>query len=103
MNDPTLPPSEGGRAPSPPAHHRWVYLALAVFLLALGFGGWGVWAAFFAGSYASTENAAALRARGHVLFPREPIGNVALIALDPVDGAWLGAADPRVEATAAGY
>ncbi|HEX6852650.1 MAG TPA: gamma-glutamyltransferase [Candidatus Polarisedimenticolaceae bacterium] len=47
--------------------------------------------------------AAALRRRGHVLFEREPMGNVALIALDPGDGAWLGIADPRVEGTARGY
>jgi gamma-glutamyltranspeptidase/glutathione hydrolase len=47
--------------------------------------------------------ASALRARGHVLFEREPMGNVALIALDPKDGAWLGIADPRIEATAGGY
>lgn len=47
--------------------------------------------------------AVALRARGHTLRERPPMGNVALIALDPGDGAWLGVADPRVEATAMGY
>ena len=46
--------------------------------------------------------AAALRARGHTLAPRAPIGNVAAIGLDE-DGAWLGAADPRGEGVAAGY
>jgi gamma-glutamyltranspeptidase/glutathione hydrolase len=51
----------------------------------------------------------ALRARGHALAIHKsdgragPMGNVAAIALDPVDGSWLGAADPRDEAAAGGY
>lgn len=51
----------------------------------------------------SDDVAAALRARGHTIHERTPMGNVALIALDPADGAWLGVADPRIEATARGY
>jgi gamma-glutamyltranspeptidase/glutathione hydrolase len=53
--------------------------------------------------------AAGLRARGHVLreFASEGrpayMGNVAAIALDPDDGSWLGAADPRDESAARGY
>jgi len=53
--------------------------------------------------------AAALSARGHRLEVHvgdgRPsfIGNVAAIALDPADGAWLGAADPRDEASAGGF
>jgi hypothetical protein len=47
-------------APPAPPHH-WVYLAVAVFLLALGFGLWGVWATFFA-SAEDHRSAAALRA-----------------------------------------
>ena len=54
-------------APPPPSHHHWVYLGLGVFLLALGFGVWGVWAVFFSGSDASGQSAAALAARSEKL------------------------------------
>ncbi len=50
-----------------PAHHHWVYLALAVFLLALGFGLWGAWATWFAGDNPSNQSAIALRARSDKL------------------------------------
>lgn len=50
-----------------PAHHRWVYLGLAVFLLSLGFGLWGVWTAFFADEQLSDQSALALRARSDKL------------------------------------
>lgn len=43
-------------------HHHWVYLALAVFLLSLGFGLWGVWATWFADRGASGQSVTALRA-----------------------------------------
>jgi gamma-glutamyltranspeptidase/glutathione hydrolase len=46
--------------------------------------------------------AAALRARGHRLEPRAPIGDAAVIGTDS-DGTWLGAADPRGEGIALGY
>ncbi len=46
-----------------PAHHHWVYLGLAVFLLALGFGLWGLWTTWFAAADPSDQSAAALRAR----------------------------------------
>lgn len=45
-----------------PEHHHWVYLALALFLLALGFGVWGVWTTWFADSSAPRQRMAALRA-----------------------------------------
>jgi len=47
--------------------------------------------------------AQALTARGHALAPREPIGNVAVIATGAPDGTWLGASDPRDEGEAKGY
>ena len=53
--------------PLPPSHHHWVYLGLGVFLLALGFGVWGVWAVFFSGGDASGQSAAALTARSEKL------------------------------------
>lgn len=53
--------------PPPPSHHHWVYLGLGVFLLALGFGVWGVWAVFFSGGDASGQSAAALAARSEKL------------------------------------
>ena len=46
-----------------PAHHHWVYLGLAVFLLALGFGLWGLWTTWFAADDPSDQSAAALRTR----------------------------------------
>ncbi len=45
-----------------PTHHHWVYLGLAVFLLALAFGLWGVWTTWFAGGDPSNQSATALRA-----------------------------------------
>lgn len=67
-----------GRRPPPPGDgmhgvvayaggHRWVYLAVAVFLLAIGFGLWGVWTTFFGGDDADGRSAAALRARSEKL------------------------------------
>ena len=55
----------GGHGFDPHLHaggHHWVYVALVVFLLALGFGLWGAWTTFFAGD-ADTHGASALRAR----------------------------------------
>ena len=51
----------------PPSPHHWVYLGLGVFLLALGFGVWGVWAVFFSGGDPSGQSAAALTARSEKL------------------------------------
>jgi hypothetical protein len=51
----------------PPSHHHWVYLGLGVFLLALGFGVWGVWAVFFSGGDPSGQSVAALTARSEKL------------------------------------
>ena len=48
------------------------------------------------------EVAAGLRRRGHTLTARGPIADVGPIGLDAV-GRYTGAADPRVEAVAAGY
>ncbi len=59
-------PSAPDAAPEP-THHHWVYLALAVFLLALGFGLWGVWTTWFAGDDPSGQSATALRARSDKL------------------------------------
>ncbi len=53
--------------PALPSHHHWVYLGLGVFLLALGFGVWGVWAVFFSSGDASGQSAAALAARSEKL------------------------------------
>ena len=44
----------------------------------------------------------ALEARGHTVKLRSWIGNVNVVAIDPVSGERLGAADPRREAAAAG-
>jgi hypothetical protein len=64
------PPDDGGRgdvAAAPPSTpHHWVYLAVAVFLLSLGFGLWGVWTTFFA-SADDDRSAAALRAAHETL------------------------------------
>jgi hypothetical protein len=67
----------GGRPPPPgdgmhgvvayAGGHRWVYLAVAVFLLAIGFGLWGVWTTFFGSEDADGRSAAALRARSEKL------------------------------------
>ncbi len=67
---PPAPPPGGpppGATTTQPAHHHWVYLAAAVFLLAIGFGLWGVWTTFFAGDDADGRNAAALRTRSEKL------------------------------------
>ena len=48
------------------------------------------------------EVARGLRARGHTLKDRGPIGNVCAIGLD-AEGRWTGAPDPRDEAVAVGY
>ncbi len=63
-DDPPSPPP--ATQPLPPPHH-WVYLGLGVFLLALGFGVWGVWTVFFSGGDASGQSAAALTARSEKL------------------------------------
>jgi hypothetical protein len=64
------PPDDGGRgdvAAAPPSTpHHWVYLAVALFLLSLGFGLWGVWTTFFA-SADDDRSAAALRAAHETL------------------------------------
>lgn len=55
----------GGHGFDPHLHHgghHWVYVALAVFLLALGFGLWGAWTTFFADD-ADGRSASAQRAR----------------------------------------
>lgn len=54
-------------APPPPSHHHWVYLGLGVFLLALCFGVWGAWAAFFSGDDVSDQTTAAVAARSEKL------------------------------------
>jgi hypothetical protein len=59
-------PSAPASSPEP-SHHHWVYLALAVFLLALGFGAWGVWITWFAGDTSSDQSATALSARSDKL------------------------------------
>jgi hypothetical protein len=60
------PPDDGdppvSDAATAPSHHHWVYLALAVFLLALGFGLWGVWTTWFASDDPSSQSATSLRA-----------------------------------------
>jgi gamma-glutamyltranspeptidase/glutathione hydrolase len=48
------------------------------------------------------EVASGLRARGHTLKERAPIGNVCAIGVD-AEGRWTGAPDPRDEAVAVGY
>lgn len=57
--------SGGGHGFDPHLHaggHHWVYVALAVFLIALGFGLWGAWTTFFSAD-ADSRSASALRAR----------------------------------------
>ncbi len=44
-----------------------------------------------------------LAARGHVLQPREALGNAQLIVVDPATGRRAGASDPRGEGAAGGY
>lgn len=69
-DEPLPPPGDRGGAaappPPPPPPHHWVYLAVAVFLLSLGFGLWGVWTTFFA-SADDDRSAAALRAAHETL------------------------------------
>ena len=45
----------------------------------------------------------ALRARGHHLVVKEPLGCANVIGRDPATGAWLGAADPRRDGLALGF
>lgn len=66
-HDDPPPPPPLPAAPPPPSHHHWVYLGLGVFLLALGFGVWGVWVVFFSGGDVSGQSAAALAARSEKL------------------------------------
>ena len=70
-----MPPADGGPpgghgappgASAQPSHHHWVYLALGVFLLSLGFGLWGAWTVFFAEDDAS-QSATALALRSDKL------------------------------------
>lgn len=63
------PPPGGGTHGTAlhPAGHRWVYLAVAVFLLAIGFGLWGAWTTFFAGADLDDRSVTALRARSEKL------------------------------------
>lgn len=63
------PPPGGGShgAGLHPGGHRWVYLAVAIFLAAIGFGLWGVWTTFFAGADLDDRSATALRARSEKL------------------------------------
>jgi hypothetical protein len=49
--------------PHAPVPHHWVYLAVGLFVAALGFGVWGVWTVFFAGGDGSGTSVAALRTR----------------------------------------
>ena len=69
----------------PRIHHQWLPDAIAIERR--GF---------------SADVLDGLRRRGHVLAPRDPIGNVCPIGLD-ASGRWTGAADPRDEAVALGY
>lgn len=63
----SAPPDDGHAPPlaiaPEPSHHHWVYLALAVFLLALGFGSWGIWSTWFAGDTPTGQSADAQRDR----------------------------------------
>jgi hypothetical protein len=55
---PTAPPSEPPHDPH--HHHGWVYLAMAVFALALLFGAWGVWTTWIAGDVGDIQDVASL-------------------------------------------
>ncbi len=59
---PTAPPSEPPHEPphDPHHHHGWVYLAMAVFALALLFGAWGVWTTWIAGDDGDIQDVASL-------------------------------------------
>jgi hypothetical protein len=60
------PPPHAPAAHAPhhaPVPHHWVYLAVGLFVAALGFGAWGVWTVFFAGGDGSGTSLAALRTR----------------------------------------
>jgi hypothetical protein len=55
------PPSEPPSEPHDPHHrHGWVYLAMAVFALALLFGAWGMWTTWFAGDDGDAQDVASL-------------------------------------------
>ena len=59
---PPGPPAMPAASHAPVPHH-WVYLAVGLFVAALGFGVWGIWTVFFAGGDGSGGSLAALRAR----------------------------------------
>lgn len=59
---PPAPPAAHA-LPHAPVPHHWVYLAVGLFVAALGFGVWGVWTVFFAGGDGSGTSLAALRTR----------------------------------------
>lgn len=59
---PPAPPAAHA-PPHAPVPHHWVYLAVGLFVAALGFGVWGVWTVFFAGGDGSGGSLAALRTR----------------------------------------
>jgi hypothetical protein len=63
------PPDGGSGAivTAAPAHHRWVYLGLGIFLLSLAFGLWGVWTTWFVDDDASGQDVLALRTRSDKL------------------------------------
>jgi gamma-glutamyltranspeptidase/glutathione hydrolase len=70
---------------APRAHHQWQPDAIQIEPHAL-----------------PEDVAAALRARGHTIKVRAPMGNVAVIGVD-ARGRWTGAADPREESVAVGW
>lgn len=59
---PPAPPAAHVASHAPVPHH-WVYLAVGLFVAALGFGVWGVWTVFFSGGDGSGTSLAALRTR----------------------------------------
>lgn len=59
---PPAPPAVPAASHAPVPHH-WVYLAVGLFVAALGFGVWGVWTVFFSGGDGSGTSLAALRTR----------------------------------------
>ena len=60
---PPPPPPPAPATPHDPVPHHWVYLAVGLFVAALGFGVWGVWTVFFAGGDGSGTSVTALRTR----------------------------------------
>jgi len=59
---PPPPPPPTHAHPHAPVPHGWVYLAVGLFLAALGFGVWGVWNVFFAAGDAQAVAAVRTRA-----------------------------------------